>query len=177
MDVHGQNFVEEEELIAFYDVSRHPEVVRGRMTFQDAANELLANLKSSSLSSHDEGIVNRDQFEEYFSNVASDMKSEVDFDRMMRAAWHLEGAWEPSVIEEEQDEGVEGIGENRGQQGVFYQDERQPPPMKYRIQPPQRFNSSLPMKNSTVGRIYPRNPPEVNRRPMSASATSRSSRR
>eukprot|EP01041_Mallomonas_annulata_P008244 gene8244-16960_t len=80
--------VNAEEIAGMYDVSRHPDVVSGKMTRDQALRVFLSAFETRGDS---DGIVTREEFENYYTNLSANIEKDDYFELMIRNAWHISG--------------------------------------------------------------------------------------
>lgn len=76
-----------DDLRGTYDPSFHPEVVKGTMTPDEALAQFLAQWDTKKA----DGVVEWDEFLEYYDSVSCSIDDDDYFELMMRNAWHLPG--------------------------------------------------------------------------------------
>lgn len=87
LDRTGDGFVTIEDLELAYDSSHDPDVKAGRTKPADALRNLLAQFDTQDK----DGIVTREEFEDYYKNVSASIDNDDYFELMMRNAWHISG--------------------------------------------------------------------------------------
>ncbi|GAB9477105.1 Calcyphosin-like protein, partial [Globisporangium polare] len=77
-----------EELASAYNTSKHPDVLSGRMTAEQALRAFAAQWESEK---ERDGVITKHEFEEYYKNLSASIDSDDYFELMMRNAWHISG--------------------------------------------------------------------------------------
>ncbi|KAF1316975.1 Calcyphosin-like protein, partial [Globisporangium splendens] len=88
LDKDGDGVVTLQELASAYDTSKHPDVINGKLTTQDALRLFAAQWESEK---ERDGVVTKLEFEEYYRNLSASIDSDEYFELMMRNAWHISG--------------------------------------------------------------------------------------
>ncbi|DBA03346.1 TPA: hypothetical protein N0F65_004623 [Lagenidium giganteum] len=89
LDKDGSGIVTLDELREAYDTSKHPDVLAGRLT-PDEALKIFAEQWETQAATRD-GEITREEFETYYRNVSASIDSDDYFELMMRNAWHISG--------------------------------------------------------------------------------------
>jgi calcyphosin len=76
-----------QELSHAYDTSKHPEVLAGRLSAQEALRQFAQQWDALDK----DGVITRREFEVYYRNVSALVDSDDYFELMMRNAWHISG--------------------------------------------------------------------------------------
>lgn len=76
------------ELASAYDTSKHPDVLSGRLTAEQALRAFAAQWESEK---ERDGVITKQEFEEYYKNLSASIDSDDYFELMMRNAWHISG--------------------------------------------------------------------------------------
>lgn len=87
LDTDGDGQVTLDELQAAYDCSKHPEVISGKISAEDAIRVFASQWETN----QPDGIITRDEFETYYKNLSASIDSDDYFELMMRNAWHISG--------------------------------------------------------------------------------------
>jgi Ca2+-binding EF-hand superfamily protein len=87
LDADGDGQVTLNELQAAYDCSKHPEVISGKISAEDAIKVFASQWETN----QPDGIITRDEFETYYKNLSASIDSDDYFELMMRNAWHISG--------------------------------------------------------------------------------------
>lgn len=74
------------DIRGLYDVSRHPDVVSGRLSADDALRRFMEQWDLNR-----DDIVTVDEFSEYYNDVSAEIDSDQVFEFMMRQVWHISG--------------------------------------------------------------------------------------
>eukprot|EP01038_Epipyxis_sp_PR26KG_P004385 gene4385-6201_t len=88
IDKDGSGIVEPGDLIDRYDASKHPDVISRKKTADEVMKEFLDTFDVGGV--HD-GMVTRDEFVNYYSNIGASIDNEDYFELMIRNAWHISG--------------------------------------------------------------------------------------
>lgn len=88
LDRSGDGVVTKEDIRAAYDVSRHPKVVSGLWTEDEAALDFMAQWEGAGSA---DGAVTKDEFVEYYEDVSAGVEDDDAFELAMRNAWHMAG--------------------------------------------------------------------------------------
>ncbi len=88
MDKDGNGVLEPSDVISAYDASKHPDVVAGQKTADIVMREFLDNFD---VGGEKDGMVTRNEFENYYSNISASIDNEDYFELMIRNAWHIAG--------------------------------------------------------------------------------------
>jgi Ca2+-binding EF-hand superfamily protein len=89
LDTNGDGRLLPAELKHRYDASRHPEVMSGTMTEEDAVGHMMAVWEKGGGPA--DGIVTWAEFVRYYNDISSTIQSDEYFELMMRNCWHLSG--------------------------------------------------------------------------------------
>ncbi|TMW65851.1 hypothetical protein Poli38472_003616 [Pythium oligandrum] len=87
LDRDGDGVVTSQEVAAAYDVSKHPEVLAGRLSAAEALNLFIQHWDNIDK----DGNITRAEFEKYYQNVSASIDNDDYFELMMRNAWHISG--------------------------------------------------------------------------------------
>ncbi|GBG24610.1 Calcyphosin [Hondaea fermentalgiana] len=74
------------DLATFYDVSKHPEVMQGRMTPEEALRQFMAVWDKNS-----DDLVEWKEFLDYYKDLSAGIERDDYFELLIRNAWHLSG--------------------------------------------------------------------------------------
>ena len=85
-DWDGSGQIEKNDLYSVYDVTMHPKFQNGTMTRDQILNEFLSNFGDAN---HD-GIISRQEWNEYYSAISSNIDNDDHFVLLMRNAWKLD---------------------------------------------------------------------------------------
>lgn len=85
------------DIKGFYDVSRHPDVISGKITSEEALTNFLETFDAHrSLCRGDPNSVKFDrkvtfnEFQDYYSNVSASIDDDAYFELMIKNAWNLD---------------------------------------------------------------------------------------
>ena len=78
-----------EDIKDVYNASRHPAVLEGRKTEREVLEEFLSTFEMH-LSGVSDGIVTREEFIEYYTNISASIDNEDYFAQMMNSSWNLD---------------------------------------------------------------------------------------
>jgi calcyphosin len=88
MDTTGDGVVKVDDILKSYDFSRHPNVISGSLSLDDAANEMLEVFEQGG---DVDGIVTWAEFLDYYKGISMSIDDDDYFELMMRNAWHMSG--------------------------------------------------------------------------------------
>jgi hypothetical protein len=88
LDTDRSGVIEPHELAQRYDPSRHPDVLAGRRTAQQILEEFL---ETFDVGGEKDGRVTRNEFRNYYTNLAAAIDNDDYFELMIRNAWHIPG--------------------------------------------------------------------------------------
>lgn len=72
-------------IVGIYDVSMNPEYIEGRKSKDQILNEFLTNFEGSR--GNKDGIISRDEFFDYYTDLSMSVPSDEYFVRMMESVW------------------------------------------------------------------------------------------
>eukprot|EP00736_Rhodelphis_marinus_P011918 Rmarinus@m.15932 len=87
IDKDGNGTLELVDIVGTYDASKHPDVISGKRTASEVLREFLDTFDGG----EKDGIVTREEFHKYYSNVSASIDNDDYFELMMRNAWHISG--------------------------------------------------------------------------------------
>lgn len=85
LDHNGNGKVSLDELFSKYDTTKHPDVMSGKLT-PDQAIQLFARQWKSG---NPDGVITKQEFETYYQNLSPSINSDIYFELMMRNVWHI----------------------------------------------------------------------------------------
>ena len=85
-DKDGSGHIDKYDLEGVYDVSMHPKFQNGEMTKEEIFNEFLANFADL----NGDGKVTREEWNEYYAAISSNIDNDDHFVLLMRNAWKLD---------------------------------------------------------------------------------------
>ena len=85
-DKDGSGHIDRNDLHGVYDVSMHPKYQNGEMTEEEIFGEFLANFGDR----NGDGLINREEWNEYYAAVSSNIDNDDHFVLLMRNAWKLD---------------------------------------------------------------------------------------
>jgi Ca2+-binding EF-hand superfamily protein len=88
IDRDGSGIVDAQEVASMYDASKHPEVIARRKTVTQVLTEFLDTFDVGGVK---DGMVTRQEFVNYYSNIGASIDNDDYFELMIRNAWHLSG--------------------------------------------------------------------------------------
>lgn len=88
LDKTGDGQVTVEDLAGTYDTSKHPDVLSGKMTEQEALQGFMGQWDGMT---GKDGIVTKAEFAEYYRDVSASIDEDDYFELMIRNAWHISG--------------------------------------------------------------------------------------
>jgi len=89
IDIDGSGQLDFEDIKDVYHASRHPAVLEGRKTERDVLEEFLSTFEMH-LSGVSDGVVTREEFIEYYTNISASIDNEDYFAQMMNSSWNLD---------------------------------------------------------------------------------------
>lgn len=94
LDKQGANMIEPHVLISNYDAARHPDVQMGRRSEGEVMKELLDTFD---VGGAQPGMVTREEFVEYYSNIAAATSDNDFMEMVIRRTWHVGDAMHSSM--------------------------------------------------------------------------------
>ncbi|GMH50882.1 hypothetical protein TrRE_jg5132 [Triparma retinervis] len=88
IDKDGSGVVEPKEIMDCYDAKMHPEVKAGKKTEDEVLREFLSTFDVGGVV---DGMVTREEFQNYYTNIGANIDRDDYFELMMRNAWHISG--------------------------------------------------------------------------------------
>jgi len=88
LDKDGNGMIEPDDIIGTYDASRHPDVLSGKRSANDVLREFLDTFDVGGVK---DGMVTKQEFENYYSNLGVSIDDDDYFELMIRNAWHISG--------------------------------------------------------------------------------------
>ena len=85
-DKDGNGYIDANDLRGVYNASMHPKVQRGEMTEDQVFAEFLGSFNDKNR----DGRVDRDEWNEYYSAVSSNIDNDEHFVLLMKTAWKLD---------------------------------------------------------------------------------------
>jgi HKD family nuclease len=86
LDDGGKGHIPFEIIASRYNSKNHPEVVAGRLTSKQTLNSFLENLNSGLIVS---GMVTRNEFFDYYTNIGACISSDDYFNLLLRSEWDM----------------------------------------------------------------------------------------
>ena len=86
LDRDGSGVVELDELFAAYDVMKHPDVLSGAMSPDEAMQGFIGDWDSNA-----DGRIALDEFVDYYGDLSAGIDNDNYFELMIRNAWHISG--------------------------------------------------------------------------------------
>ena len=90
LDIDGSGELDYNDICDTYNASKHPAVLEGRKTEKQVLEEFLSTFEMH-LSGVSDGVVTREEWIEYYSNVSASIDNDAYFHQMMNSSWHLDG--------------------------------------------------------------------------------------
>jgi Ca2+-binding EF-hand superfamily protein len=87
LDKTGDGVATVEDLKVNYDVSFHPKFKNGQMSKEAILSEFLSQWDTLKK----DGVVQYDEFEDYYKDVSASIDDDDYFELMIRNAWHISG--------------------------------------------------------------------------------------
>eukprot|EP00981_Chlorochromonas_danica_P005725 scaffold1182_cov229-Ochromonas_danica.AAC.1 len=94
LDKDGSGEVDAKEISSMYDASKHPEVMAKRKTATQVLREFLDTFDVGGVK---DGIVTRDEFVNYYTNIGASIDNDDYFELMIRNAWHMTNSAEGGI--------------------------------------------------------------------------------
>ena len=85
-DKDGSGAIDRNDLHGVYDVSMHPKFQNGEMTEEEIFAEFLSNFGDK----NGDGLINREEWNEYYAAISSNIDNDDHFVLLMRNAWKLD---------------------------------------------------------------------------------------
>ena len=85
-DRDGSGHIDRNDLHGVYDVSMHPKFQSGEMTEDEIFNEFLSNFGDR----NGDGLIQKDEWNEYYAAISSNIDNDDHFVLLMRNAWKLD---------------------------------------------------------------------------------------
>lgn len=85
MDKDGSGEISVSDISGIYDVSQHPEFIEGKKTKEEIISEFLDNFEGAR--GNDDGRVSKQEWNDYYSDIAMSCPSETYFCRVIEQAW------------------------------------------------------------------------------------------
>ena len=86
LDFKNEGYVAVQYMLSKYDVGMMDDVVEGRKTREEAVQDFL-----NTWDRDPQGVLTWDEFFEYYADIGAYMRSDDDFDAVIRSAWQLPG--------------------------------------------------------------------------------------
>ena len=88
IDKDGSGVVEPKEIMSCYDANSHPDVKAGKKTAEQVLREFLGTFDVGGVI---DGMVTRQEFINYYTNIGANIDTDDYFELMIRNAWHMAG--------------------------------------------------------------------------------------
>ena len=85
-DSDGNGVVDSSDLRVVYDTSHHPKVISGEMTDEEVFVQFLASFGDK----NGDGKITREEWNDYYAAVSSNIDNDAHFVQLMRNAWKLD---------------------------------------------------------------------------------------
>ncbi len=85
-DKDGSGQIDRNDLHGVYDVSMHPKFQNGEMTEEEIFGEFLSNFGDK----NGDGLISKDEWNEYYAAISSNIDNDDHFVLLMRNAWKLD---------------------------------------------------------------------------------------
>lgn len=95
LDKDGSGMVDLNDIRDVYNATKHPDVIAGKKTEQQILLEFLETFEAAhSMRNQNtpDGIVSKEEFEEYYNNISASIDNDEYFSLMMNNAWNLDGS-------------------------------------------------------------------------------------
>lgn len=87
LDKSGDGLVTIDDIMMVYDASFHPDFQSGRKTKEEVLREFMQVWETHKT----DGIVTKEEFEDYYKDISASIDSDDYFELMIRNAWHIAG--------------------------------------------------------------------------------------
>lgn len=87
LDKSGDGLVTIDDIMDIYDASYHPDFISGRKTKEEVLREFMQVWETHKK----DGIVTKEEFEDYYKDISASIDSDDYFELMIRNAWHIAG--------------------------------------------------------------------------------------
>lgn len=87
LDKSGDGLVTIEDIMIAYDATYHPDFQSGRKTKEEVLREFMTVWETHKK----DGIVTKEEFEDYYKDISASIDSDDYFELMIRNAWHIAG--------------------------------------------------------------------------------------
>ena len=87
LDKSGDGLVTIADIMDIYDASYHPDFTSGRKTKEEVLREFMTVWETHKK----DGIVTKEEFEDYYKDISASIDSDDYFELMIRNAWHIAG--------------------------------------------------------------------------------------
>jgi len=87
LDKSGDGLVTIDDIMMAYDASYHPDFQSGRKTKEEVLREFMQVWETHKK----DGIVTKEEFEDYYKDISASIDSDDYFELMIRNAWHIAG--------------------------------------------------------------------------------------
>ncbi|GMH63385.1 hypothetical protein TrLO_g12778, partial [Triparma laevis f. longispina] len=88
LDVDKSGVVEPAEIKNCYDAKKHPDVIQGKKTEEEVLREFFSTFDIGGVV---DGMVTREEFRNYYTNLGASIDDDDYFELMIRNAWHIAG--------------------------------------------------------------------------------------
>ena len=88
LDRQGSGMVDAADMASLYDATRHPDVMRGSTSSQQALTSFLETFDVGSVR---QGKVTRHEFVNYYSSISESVENDDYFELIIRNVWHVDG--------------------------------------------------------------------------------------
>ena len=85
-DQDGNGVVNSSDLRVVYDTSQHPKVQSGEMTEEEVFVQFLASFGDK----NGDGVITKEEWNDYYAAVSSNIDNDNHFVQLMKAAWKIE---------------------------------------------------------------------------------------
>jgi len=87
LDKSGDGVVTLKDLLMSYDCTQHPDFISGTRTDKEIMTEFMQIWETHKK----DGIVSREEFEDYYKDISCSIDNDDYFELMIRNAWHIPG--------------------------------------------------------------------------------------
>lgn len=87
LDMNASGEITISDIAGIYDVSMNPEFVEGRKTKDQILSDFLSNFEGKRSATSGDGIITKDEFCDYYTDLSMSVPSDEYFVRMMESTW------------------------------------------------------------------------------------------
>ncbi len=86
LDPAGRNMIDPQDLLLKFDATKHPDVATRQRTAEEVLQELLDNFDVGAVAA---GKITRDEFINYYHNIAAALQDDDYLEIILRRTWHI----------------------------------------------------------------------------------------